>query len=203
MAGALVQSITTTRAASGAYSVDAAVLSTGTFTARAEQSDAEATPATARRSRSRSLALRIRRRRSVTIGYPVAIYNDSAMFSGLTGGVAGDLGLITVRVYPGVNASGTPMMSITTPRMSGNWYTAQSPSLASARIPRAPSRLTAAAISATAKRRRSRSRAPAAAAVAPTSPRPRSRSPRNPPQRATRRRHSPAPRAPRPATPPA
>src|SRR5262249_56221942 len=61
----------------------------------------------------------------VTIGYPVAIFNDSAVFSGLTGGAAGDSSLITVRVYPGSGVGGSPLMSITTPRMSGNWYTVQ------------------------------------------------------------------------------
>ena len=96
---------------------------------------------------------------AVTIGYPVAIYNDTAVFSGLTGGVAGDSRLITVRVYPGSNVSGSPMMSITTPRMSGNWYTVQSPSLAAGTYTARAEQADSAGKSATARPRRSRSRA--------------------------------------------
>ena len=76
------------------------MLPTGTFTARAEQSRQ-------RRQHRLQLAGHVHDHRrcgttapAVTIGYPVAIYNDTAVFSGLAGGVAGDLGLITVRVYP-------------------------------------------------------------------------------------------------------
>ena len=67
---------------------------------------------------------------AVTIGHPVAVYNDTAVSAASPAARPATSSPITVRVYPGSSISGSPMMSITTPRMSGNWYIVQSPSLA-------------------------------------------------------------------------
>ncbi len=53
-----------------------------------------------------------------------------AWLGGLTGGLAGDSALITVRIYSGSGVSGSLAQSITTPRVSGNWFLTQSVALA-------------------------------------------------------------------------
>ena len=56
--------------------------------------------------------------------------DDTPLFSGLTGGAAGDLDTITVRVYAGSTVAGNPVRSIQTSRLSGNWFIVEATSMA-------------------------------------------------------------------------
>ena len=62
---------------------------------------------------------------AVTIASPAsgtASDDPKPLISGLTGGAAGDSALVTIRVYAGSTASGPALQSISTARLTGNWY---------------------------------------------------------------------------------
>ena len=117
--GTPVQTLTATRGAGGAYSVDASPpLPEGTYTARAEQVD-----------ESGNLGLSSANTFMVTFGDvtpPVVTLtsppngsqtNDmTPAFSGVGGTTTGDSTAVTIKIYPGTTASGTPVQTLTTTR---------------------------------------------------------------------------------------
>ena len=134
--GALMQTLSAARGAGGAYSVDAAALAPGTYTARAEQCDSAGNTGYSPTGRSRSPAPSGSDTAAPVVSLSLPEHGSSLLvpsvtFAGLTGGVAGDSALITVRLYAGSGVSGTLLSSITTPRLSGNWFSVASPTLAS------------------------------------------------------------------------
>lgn len=115
--GTPTQALTTTRTSGGAYSVDAATLADGTYTARAEQSDAAgnlglSAPATFTVTSDRTAP-------SISLTAPApgsTVHDSTPTVSGVAGTAAGDSTTVTVRIYAGSFATGTPVQTRTAAR---------------------------------------------------------------------------------------
>ena len=132
VAGAQVQALSATRTSGGSYTIDSPALAAGTYTARAEQSDSAGNTGF---SPSRTFAIAAGGDNTppvVSLTSPdpgSSSADDTPLFSGLTGGAAGDLDTITVRVYAGSTVAGNPVRSIQTSRLSGNWFIVEATSM--------------------------------------------------------------------------
>ena len=127
--GPPLQTLSTTRAAGGSYSVDASSpLAGGTYTAQAEQSD---TVGNVGRSPPNSFSV-IDSAPAVSLTTPPggSVTNDSTpIFAGAAGTAAGDQGTVTVKVYPGSAVTGTPVQTLTATRSPDGSYAVEAAAL--------------------------------------------------------------------------
>ena len=126
-----MQTRTATRGTGGAYSVDAAVLTPGTYTARAEQSDTAgntgySTAATFAITGGADVSAPV-----VALSAPPASATDTTpTFSGTAGTLAGDASTITVRVHSGSAVTGALMQTLSAARGAGGAYSVDAAALA-------------------------------------------------------------------------
>jgi peptidoglycan/xylan/chitin deacetylase (PgdA/CDA1 family) len=122
--GTPVQTLTATRQADSSYSVGAsAPLADGTYTARAEQQDAAGNTGL---SSANTFTVPDLVAPVVTLNQPVdgaALSTSLPGFGGAAGAAAGDSASVTVKVYAGSSASGTPLQSLSATRQANNSYT--------------------------------------------------------------------------------
>jgi hypothetical protein len=97
------------------WSVTPASLPDGTYTAKATQSDGAGHTGTATSGGFTVDTVAP----SVTLDAPVA--NGNATFSGTAGTATGDSSTVTVDIYPGISATGTPVRTLTTAADGGKW----------------------------------------------------------------------------------
>ena len=128
-----VQTLTTTRAANGAYSVDASPLNVGQYTARAEQSDGGANVGYS----SANTFLVTAPSAGVTMTLPAngsTVQDTTPTFVGQARSGTSDPLPVTVRVYAGGSATGTPTRTATATRdATGAWAVDSSPPLSGER----------------------------------------------------------------------
>ncbi len=119
LAGATVlQTQNTTAAGDGSWSVDASALAQGTYTAQATQSDAAGNPQTVSRTFTVDTAAPV-----VTVAAPTP--GPQPTFSGTASAATGDLATITVKIYSGASATGTPVDTLTATASGGSWSAAE------------------------------------------------------------------------------
>jgi uncharacterized membrane protein len=127
--GTPVQILTTTQS-NGSYSVAASPsLADGTFTAVASQSDSAGNTGT---SSAHTFTIDTVAP-TVTLTTPAngsSTNNTTPTFSGAAGTASGDLTTITIKIYSGSTATGTPVQTLTTAAMTGSYSVAVSPALA-------------------------------------------------------------------------
>ena len=134
LAGALVQTRSTGRdAASGAWTVDAApALAEGTYTAQASQRDAAGNTGT---SAARTFAIDTTPPAVSLVDPPQASQTKDATptFDGVAGTGPGELATVTVRVFAGPAAGGTPAQTLSATRdaATGAWSADAAPALPS------------------------------------------------------------------------
>jgi hypothetical protein len=130
VSGPPVETVNATVAGGGSWSVDASsALADGTYTAYAQQSDAAAN-----NSFSDEHTFTIDANApSVRLAIPVAggVTNDTSVdLRGTAGKVTGDVNQVTVKIYAGPSATGSPLQSlVATPDADGTWTTSASPDL--------------------------------------------------------------------------
>ncbi len=125
--GLPIQVLTTTRAADGGYGVDAsAALADGLYTAQAEQADVAGNL-----GRSAPTTFRIDTTPpSVTIVSPEpggSTPQASVTFQGIVGTAVGDNPGVTLRVYAGTAATGTPVQTLNATVSGSQWTTTANP----------------------------------------------------------------------------
>jgi peptidoglycan/xylan/chitin deacetylase (PgdA/CDA1 family) len=130
--GTPVQTLSATRQADNSYSVSGTVaLAFGTYTARAEQHDASGNTGL---SSANTFTIADATPPAVTLTAPAngaTLTTAVPSFTGVAGAAAGDLATVTVRIYAGTSASGTPVQSRSVNRQADNSYTVSaSPALA-------------------------------------------------------------------------
>jgi large repetitive protein len=130
--GTPVQTLSATRQADNSYSVSGTVaLAFGTYTARAEQQDASGNTGL---SSANTFTIADATPPAVTLTAPAngaTLTTALPTFAGVAGAAAGDLATVTVRIYAGASASGTPVQSRSVNRQADNSYTVSaSPALA-------------------------------------------------------------------------
>jgi large repetitive protein len=126
--GTLLQTLTTT-ATAGAWSVDAATLAQGTYTAQAEQADAAGNIG---HSSANTFTVDATAP-VVTLTSPAngSTTNDATpTFNGTAGINAGDSTTVTVKIYSGSTATGTPVQTLTATASSGLWSVTATTALA-------------------------------------------------------------------------
>ena len=107
VAGGVVQSLVIARnVTSGAYSVDAAVLAPGTYTARTEQSDGGGNVGYSVARTFTVVAGADVTPPVVTVGIETPTSDTTPVISGYGGWREGDSGLVTIRVFAGSGTSG-------------------------------------------------------------------------------------------------
>ena len=115
--GTLLQTLTPT-ASGGAYSVDAASLAEGTYTAQASQSDAASN--TDQSSANTFTVDTTPPTLAMTSPADGSSINDTTpTLAGTAGTASGDSNQITVKLYQGANTSGTLLQTLTTTASSG------------------------------------------------------------------------------------
>ena len=130
-----VQTLTTTRGSGGAYSATAGELADGTYTARAEQADAAGNVG---RSAPATFTLTVDRGGDttppvVTLTQPgdgSTTQDATPAFAGTAGTASGDATTVTVQLYTGTAASGTPIQTLTATAGAGGAYSVRSAPLA-------------------------------------------------------------------------
>jgi hypothetical protein len=134
-AGPLVQTLTTTRDGTGAYTVNAAALANGTYTARAEQSDAatnlgQSAPTTF----TVAIGAGDVTPPLVSLTQPASganLASATPTFAGTAGTLLGDSTTVTVRVFSGTTATGAALQTLVTTRgLTGGFSVAANPALA-------------------------------------------------------------------------
>jgi hypothetical protein len=127
--GTPVQTRQATRSG-GSWSVDASpALADGTYTAQAEQSDSAGNTGT---SAARTFTIKASAP-TVTLTQPAdgsVTSNTTPTFSGAAGNAPGDSSTVTVKVYSGTSATGTPVQTLQATRSGGSWSVDASPALA-------------------------------------------------------------------------
>ena len=122
--GTPVQTLGATRQADSSYSVTGTVaLAYGTYTARAEQQDAAGNTGL---SSANTFTIPDTTPPAVTLTQPAdgaALTTPVPSFAGVAGSATGDLATVTVRVYTGSSASGTPVRTLSVNRALDNSYT--------------------------------------------------------------------------------
>jgi hypothetical protein len=127
--GTPVQTLTTTRDSFGAYSVSAAALQEGTYTAQAEQSDlagnlGQSAPVTFAIDTTGPAIVLTSPADGSSSG------NPTPSFAGTAGTAPGDNAAVTVKVWSGPTPTGTPIQTLsTTAGPGGNYSVLASPSL--------------------------------------------------------------------------
>jgi acid phosphatase type 7 len=121
--GTPLQTLTATRAADGSYSVEAAAaLGLGTYTAQAEQADAAGNTG---RSAAATFAVVEADPPLVTLTEPAdgsSTTDTTPTFAGTAGTAPGDEASVSVKVYAGTGASGTPLQTLAaTPAADGSF----------------------------------------------------------------------------------
>lgn len=119
--GTPVQTRTTT-ASGSSWSVAAAPLADGTYTAQAEQTD---THGNVGRSAARTFSVDATAP-AVTLTTPsggAQLATHTPGLAGAAGAAPGDAATVTVRIWSGAAASGTPLQSISAARSGGAWST--------------------------------------------------------------------------------
>jgi large repetitive protein len=118
--GTPLQILTAARQGNGAYTIDAAALAAGTYTAQAEQLDVAgnrgvSSPATFTIDTTVPV---------VTLTQPAnsSVTGTMPTFRGVAGAIAGDTASVTVEVWVGPAPSGSPVMTLTAPREPNNSY---------------------------------------------------------------------------------
>jgi len=117
------------RNSAGSYSVDAATLAPGTYTARAEQSDAAgnfgySAPVTFTITGADTVAP------VVSLDALTSSTTDTTpVLSGSGGTASGDTSTVTVRLYSGGTASGTAVQSLNATRAPGGAYSVEAAAL--------------------------------------------------------------------------
>ena len=127
--GTLTQSLSVARNSAGSYSVDAATLAPGTYTARAEQSDAAGNY-----GYSAPVSFTITGADTVAPvvsldALPSSTTDTTPVLSGSGGTASGDTSTVTVRLYPGSTASGTAVQSLNAARAAGGAYSVEAATL--------------------------------------------------------------------------
>jgi hypothetical protein len=124
-----LETLTATRQLDGSWSVPASpALAQGTYTAQAQQADAAGNVGYS----SASTFTVDTTAPLVTLTSPTngsSTSNTSPTIQGGAGTATGDSSAITVRVYSGPNASGTPVRTLSTTASSGRWSVAVTPAL--------------------------------------------------------------------------
>ena len=127
--GTPVQTLSTTRAANGSYSVDASPLALGQYTARAEQSDGSGNVGF---SSANTFTVTVPST-GVTMAQPTSgssVQDTTPMFVGQARNGSGDPLAVTVRIYSGGSVGGTPTRTATATRdANGAWAVDSSPAL--------------------------------------------------------------------------
>ena len=127
--GTPAQTLTTTRAANGSYSVDSSPLAVGQFTAQAEQSDGGANVGYSSANTFTVTAASA----ALTMTQPAngsSVQDTTPMFVGNARSGSGDPLAVTVRIYSGPNVGGTPTRTATATRdANGAWAVDSSPAL--------------------------------------------------------------------------
>jgi peptidoglycan/xylan/chitin deacetylase (PgdA/CDA1 family) len=122
--GTPVQTLSATRQADSSYSVTGTVaLAYGTYTVRAEQQDAGGNTGL---SSANTFTIPDTTPPAVTLTQPAngaALTTAVPTFTGVAGSATGDLATVTVRVYTGSSASGTPVRTLTATRQADSSYT--------------------------------------------------------------------------------
>ncbi len=116
--GTVLQTLSAT-AASGAWSVVPASLADGQYTLLASQSDAAGNTGTFTRTFSVDATAPV-----VTVTTPASgayTNNTKPPYGGAAGTAAGDLAAITVKVYTGATATGTPTQTLAATASAGAW----------------------------------------------------------------------------------
>ena len=128
--GTLTQTLSATRnAATGAWSVTAALLAEGTFTAQASQSDSGSNTGT-----SDPITFIVDRTAPapvITAPAGGATVGPSPIVSGTAGNATGDAATVTVNVYAGATATGAPVRTLSATRSGTAWTVVVSPALTS------------------------------------------------------------------------
>jgi peptidoglycan/xylan/chitin deacetylase (PgdA/CDA1 family) len=124
--GTPVQTLSAGRQADNSYSVvaSAPLVDGGTYTARAEQSDAAGNTGFSS-ANTFTVALPDTTPPTVTLTQPAdgsSVSTAFPTFAGVAGSAPGDNSLVTVNVYPGSSASGTPVQTLTATRQADNSY---------------------------------------------------------------------------------
>ena len=123
--GTPVQTLTGTVAANGTWSVTPATLAQGTYTAQATQGDSGGNTGTSNATTftvdTVVPVVRITSpvNNTIVTGNPVPV-------SGTTGTLVGDGSAVTLRVYAGTSATGTPVQTLTITASAGTWSTSLS-----------------------------------------------------------------------------
>jgi len=131
VSGPPVETVTATVAGGGTWSVDASpALADGTYTAYAQQSDAAANTSFSEEHTFTIDATAPRVRLAVPVAD--AVTSDTSVdLRGTAGNLFGDDNEVTVRIYAGATASGSPLQSLpATPDADGRWTASASPDLA-------------------------------------------------------------------------
>jgi large repetitive protein len=128
--GSPLQALTTTRGSNGSYAVDASPLGSGTYTARAEQSDGAGqvgySNANTFTVTTPSSAVTL-----ATPGNGATVPDTTPTFSGQARSGTGDAFAVTVKIYAGASADTTPTLTATATRDAvGAWAVDSSPALA-------------------------------------------------------------------------
>jgi hypothetical protein len=129
--GTPLQTLAATPAAGGSYTVDAAALALGSYTAQAEQSDAAGNVG---RSAPSAFTIVEGTAPLVTLTAPPdgsSTFDPTPTFAGTAGTEPGDEGSVTVKVYAGRAATGAPVRTLgATPAADGSYTVDAAPALA-------------------------------------------------------------------------
>jgi hypothetical protein len=126
--GSPLQTLTATRGGGGSYSVDAAALGNGTYTARASQDDAAGN--TGQSGTTTFVVDTVAP--VITLTAPAngaSLQTTTPTFSGTAGTLTGDSTTVTIRIYSGSTATGSPVQTLTTTRGGGGSYSTSSTGL--------------------------------------------------------------------------
>ena len=121
--GTPVQTLTAARGAGGAYSVDAAPLAQGSYTAQSAQADAAGNTG---RSPASTFAVDTASP-AITLTSPAngsSTSDTTPSFTGTAGTATGDEATVTVSVYAGSSATGSPVQTLNAARGAGGAYSA-------------------------------------------------------------------------------
>ena len=125
-AGTPSQTLTATRAANGSYSIDASTpLAAGVYTAQASQSDSAGNTGLSTSTTFTVTASPDTTAPVVSLTAPVngsSTTDTTPTFAGVAGILSGDLATVTVRVYSGSTAAGTPSQTLTATRAANGSY---------------------------------------------------------------------------------
>jgi peptidoglycan/xylan/chitin deacetylase (PgdA/CDA1 family) len=118
--GTPVQTLTGTVAANGTWSVTPATLAQGTYTAQATQSDSGGNTGTSNATTFTVDTVAPVVRVTSPVNNAIVTTNPATV-SGTAGTLAGDGTAVTLRVYAGTSATGTPVQTLTATASAGTW----------------------------------------------------------------------------------